>query len=468
MNGASIYSNRLEQALDLQKRYLDQSALPQMKSKFESLHGTFQNFRTVLLRKGLVREDPYKEEQKISEIELPPNSEIGEMEKADQLGLRLSMFDNQLDFLIRYYQFSIDFLTLKRIKLLFGLAKFVHWDHLSATSTHLNTRILAEMVNKVRGGSDTFSIQVINNAQNQLAEMCADIGRTLKVLSIYHRERYKLEVRRSVVDLLNLSEEAVSTKLSLVIEQIKRSFAQSLPGMPYYEELIKEIVEEDFGPGGKTKQEAVLRGLSITEEKAARKKEVDFRAILLDAIRILSASGKPVERALAKLNESSSVVEEYRRKLDSPFRRWLTRILGRKPENRIYEVQIVDPTTTVAKPKTVDFDTLHRKGVQTARIVAAYGSKMNAAYARLDSMDEEGLYRLLEHNIAEIQNMVKLFPALHTYFQEEMDANNRGRLRGVKLEVNAIRNAVLKANQRRHEYVSRKEEVVQLKKLGIQ
>ncbi|MBN1686537.1 MAG: hypothetical protein JW852_07765, partial [Spirochaetales bacterium] len=209
MNADASYNHRLEQALDLQKRYLDDAALPRVKSEFESLHGTFQNFRNVLLRKSLVREDPYKEEQKISEIELPPNTEIGELEKADQLGLRLSMFDSQLDFLLRFYQFSTDFLTLKRIKLLLGLTKFIHWDNLSTTSTQINTRVLAEMVGKVRGGSDTFSVQVINNAQNQLAEACNKIVRALKTLSTHHRERYKLEVRRSVIDLLNLQEPAV-------------------------------------------------------------------------------------------------------------------------------------------------------------------------------------------------------------------------------------------------------------------
>ena len=133
----------------------------------------------------------------------------------------------------------------------------------------------------------------------------------------------------------------------------------------------------------------------------------------------------------------------------------------------MYEVEIVDPATAVAKSMSVDFDNLHQKGVQTSRLIASYGSKTNPGYARLESMDEEGLYALLEHNIAEMQNMTKLLPALHSYFQEEMDANRRGKLRGVKLEVNAIHNSVVKANQRRHEYVSRKEEQEQLKKLGV-
>ena len=468
MEGTAPYSDRLEQALELQKRYLDQTALPRLKGLFETLHGTFQNFQTVLLRKSLVRDDPYKEEQKISEIELPPNTEVAEIEKADQMGLRLSMFDSQLDFLLHYYQFSIEYLTLKRIKLLVGLIKFINWDHLSTTSTQINTRLLAEMVNKVRGGTDTFSIQVINTTQNQLVELCGSIGRSLKALSTYHRERYKLEVRKAVVDLLNLSPDAVRTNQARAVDQIKERFVESLSGMPFYDDLVKEVLDEDFGSQSLSKQEAILKQLSITAEKTIKKKQVDFRTLLMDAIRFLSASGKPVERALAKLNESSGIIEEYRSKIDSPFRRWLSRMLGRKREARIYEVEIVDPATAVAKTMSVDFDSFHRKGIQSGRLIASYGSKINAGYARLESMDEEGLYALLGHNIAEMQNMTKVLPAIHSYFQEEMDANNRGKLRGVKLEVNAIHNAVVKANQRRHEYVSRKEEKEQLKKLGIQ
>jgi hypothetical protein len=41
-------------------------------------------------------------------------------------------------------------------------------------------------------------------------------------------------------------------------------------------------------------------------------------------------------------------------------------------------------------------------------------------------------------------------------------------IRGIKLEITAIKNSVVKANQKRHEYVSQKEEIEQLKKLGVQ
>ncbi len=467
MKEGESYSDKLERALEGQKKYLDQTALPELKSKFETMRNTFSNLHSLFLKKSLVREDPYKEEQKQSEIILPPNTEVAEIEKADQVGMRLSMFDNQLDFLLQYYQFTIDFLTLKRIKLLVGLTTFVNWNNVSTTSTHINTRLLAEMIGKIRGSSDTFSIQVINSVQDQLVELSADISRPLKQLTSYHRERYKLEVRRAVIEMLKLSPEAVSAKRAAIIDLIKKRFAESMQRMPYYDDLIKEILDEDYGADSATRQEAVLNKLSITERKKVKKKQVDFRALLLEAVRLLSASGKPLERALAKLNENGNIVEEYRQKHDSPFRRWINRLLGQKKEQRVYEISVVDPTTAVAKGISVNFDDFYKKGIQTARLIASYSSKMNASYARLDAMDEEEIYTLLERNITEIQHMARLLPVLHSYFQDEMDANNRGKLRGVKLEVNAIRNAVLKANQRRHEYASRKEEQEQLKKLGM-
>ena len=467
MEGNTQFTEKLEQALERYRVHLDQSVLPKIKTKFETYYGTYQNLYNVLMRKSMIKEDPYKEEHKISEIEPIADSEVAEMEKTDQIGLRLSKFDTQLSFLLNYYQFSVEFLTLSRIKLLAGLTKFINWENVAATSIHVNTRLLAELLGKVRGGSDTFSIQVLNNAQGQLASNGNDIVKALKGLTQYHRERYKLEVRKAVIEMLDMNPQSIVADKEPALAQIKKRFATSMQGMPYYGELISEILDEDYGVNNTASQNEVLKRLAITREQSKKKKQVDFRSILLESIRLLSASGKPVERAVAKLNESSNIIEEHRKRLDSPFRRWLYRVLGRGKDARVYNVEIIDPATAVAKDLEVDYDELSQKAAQTGRLITTYGGKTGPGFSRLNSMDEDSLYALLERNIKEIQNIVRLLPALQTYFQDEMDKDQRGKLRGIKLEINAIRNAIVKANQRRHEYVSRKEEQAQLKKLGI-
>ncbi|MBT3274182.1 MAG: hypothetical protein HN368_13575 [Spirochaetales bacterium] len=467
MEGNTKFNEDLEKALERNRNYLELTRLPQVKARFESYTGTFQNFHNVLLRKSLIKEDPYKADQKISEIVLPQDAEVSEIEKNNQIGLRLSMFDSQLAFLLNYYQFTVDYLSLKRIKLLGGLTRFINWDNLSTSSTSVNTRLLAELVGKVRGGSDAFSIQVLNNAQSQLASLGNEIVRSLKDLSRYHRERYKLEIRKSVFDFLNLTPEQVQTNKASAIAAVKKKFSNSVKGMPFYGELVDEILVEDYGPNPAAKHEAALKQFVVTEEKAKKAEKIDYRGYVLEAIRRLSASGKPIERTLEKLNQNSIYVEDSRKQLDGPFRKWLSRMLGRVQEARIYEIETVDPVTAVAKKNNIDFDNLYQKGIKTARLIASYGSKMSPGYARLDSMDEATLYTLLERQIIEVQNLMRTFPALYDYFQDAIDDENRGKLFGIKLETNAIRNSVVKANQHRHEYVSRKEEQEQLKKLGI-
>ena len=71
--------------------------------------------------KGLISEDPYKYEQKISEITPPPTEQVLESDKINKISQRLSMYDSQLDFLNHFYQFSTDFITIARIKKLIML-----------------------------------------------------------------------------------------------------------------------------------------------------------------------------------------------------------------------------------------------------------------------------------------------------------------------------------------------------------
>ena len=467
MEGNKAYSDRLEQALERQRIHLDQIQLPKLKERFETYYGTFRNFYNVLLRKSMIKEDPYKGEQKISEIEIPPDTEVSEMERGDQIGLRLSMYDSQLNFMLAYYHFSVEYLSLKRIRLLVDLTKFINWSNMSSKSGLVNTRLLGDLVSKIRGGSDTFSIQVLNNAQSQLTAIGNEIVNGLKDLSQFHREWYKLEVRKSVIELMEISPEMARSNPNAIADLIKNRFSSSLPGMPFYGELVAEILKEDYGPDSQSRQQAVLNRLSVASEEKTKKQEFDYRGFLLEALRVLSVAGKPIERALVKLVESSTIVEERRKKLDNPLRRWLYRVLGLKKETRMYEVEIVDPATSVAKRITIDFTEFCKKATQTGRVIASYGSKLSAGYARLETLDEDALYALLEQNIIEIQNFVRILPALSTYFQQEIDHGKRGKLRGIKLEINAVQNALVKSNQRRHEYVSRKEEQEQLRKLGI-
>jgi hypothetical protein len=110
------FQAQLEAAVEAKRRFLEENTLPQLKESFRLFQTLFENLYNILQRKTLIQEDPYKYEQKTSEIEIPPTGDILDMEKSDKLSQRLSAFHTQLEFLNTYYQFSLEFIDLQRLR----------------------------------------------------------------------------------------------------------------------------------------------------------------------------------------------------------------------------------------------------------------------------------------------------------------------------------------------------------------
>jgi hypothetical protein len=86
---------------------------------------------------------------------------------------------------------------------------------------------------------------------------------------------------------------------------------------------------------------------------------------------------------------------------------------------------------------------------------------------RMENAAEDQLFAYLDKNIDELQAIHKKLLALDAYFKNAVTAEDRGRLHGIKLELEGIKNTIIRTNQKKHEYVSQKEEIEQMKKLGI-
>jgi hypothetical protein len=56
---------------------------------------------------------------------------------------------------------------------------------------------------------------------------------------------------------------------------------------------------------------------------------------------------------------------------------------------------------------------------------------------------------------------------LYNTFRAEVSRDKRTKIRGIKLELNAVKNSLVKANQKKHEYVAIKEEEEQMRRLGL-
>jgi hypothetical protein len=467
MEDNKSFRDDLEAAVASYRDYLDQSELVKVKEAARNYLSSFQAFYNVMLRKSLLHEDPYKSEIKISEVEAPESGPVIESEKVDKMSQRLSMFDSQLDFFNNYYQFSADFLTMPRLKRIKDLITYIKWESVSEGSPNMTTRILAELLSRLRQGSDNISTGVINDSIQQLDKNSKQILSVLKKVTIYQRERYKLDIRNNLLDTIDLKAEAIQQRREDVIRAIKRKFPQVLGDTPYFPELIEEILNEEGSYDKEEQRKKALERLQVQKKKENNKSQESFKPFLLDGCRILATAATPIEQAIRKLAHNGMVLAERPMSFGERFKKWVRSMVMKEEEKRIYEIELMDPTSGISRNVKINFDKFFDDTQKLARMLAVMGNKMSSTYKRLEGYAEEKLFEFLSGKIDELNKMIQQLPALDTYFKSEVPRSQRQMIRGIKIEVTSIKNAIVKANQKRHEYVSRKEEKEQLKKLGI-
>jgi len=468
MEDSQAFARRLETVLDAKRSRLDQEELPKLRDSFKLFQTSFQGIYNVLYKKGVIHEDPYKYEMKISEVTCPPEGSFPESEKIDQMSVRLSQFDSYLDFLNNYYQFSADFLGLGRIKRLLSLVRYFNFMQFTDTSTSINTRCLAELVSSVKKGSDQLSSGILGEALGQLDKASRDILGFLKELSTYHRDRYKLDLRDHIGPGLVFEDGFVLAHHDEAMRALKKKFAENLGGQPFFAELAEEFLSEDYSPDGPALREAIIQRYSVASEKKEEKaKARSYKASILEGVRFLAGVNYTVEAAAQKLSEASSIVEEKNQGFMAKLKALLRSVFNPVDKGLRYEIELVDSITGNHSTETIDFESFMEETGRRARVLAGLLQKNGPSWHRLETLPDEQAYKFLERTMEELQLLVKRFAGLDDYFRSAASAEDKPRLRSVKTEISAIKGALIKANQKKHEYVAQMEEAEQMKRLGI-
>lgn len=467
MEENSDYFQSLETALQNYRNSLERNELRQLKEQFRFFHQSFQSLYDILLRKGLLAEDPYKHEHKISEVTTPPTGPMKESEKKDVLSQRLSVYDSILEFLNNYYQFNLDYITLPNVKQLVDIVTYIKWNSFSETSGNLNTKILAEIVKRIPPGQEDLTNNIINDSIRQLEKKSKLILAILKKITNYQRERYKYEFRLQMLNAMHLKPDALEQRRGEVITAIKAKFNQHMPNTRYYPELVEEVLDEETGPGSAQRKMDTLNKLEVEHAKKESDTPKSFKPLLLEAYRILASGRTPLEQAVQKLKYNAGIIDNRKLTFGEKFRRWVFNMVQKQGEARIYEIEYIDQQTAMPKTIRINFDKFAEEALKKAKVISAMGNRMSPTYQKLEQSSEDRLFKILSNTIEEIQNYLLKLPALDTYFKSETPRTQRSFIKGIKLEITALKNAMVKANQKKHEYVANKEEEEQLKKLGV-
>ncbi len=462
------YLDKLDKTLFAKAESMDRTELKQLKDDYKLFQSAFQGVYNVLLKKGLIHEDPYKYELKISEVTTPPEGPFAESEKLDQMCIRLSQFESYLDFLNNYYQFSVEFLTMGRIKRLVALTKYFDFIHFTDTSNHINTRYFAELVTMIRKGTDPLSTGIINESLLQLDKATKKIFQTLKTLTLLHKEQFKLELRRLVLVGMKIDRDYAVTHREELIRKIKQRFQDIVGDRPFSADLAEEILMEDYSSDGQNLRDDILAKLAVQEEKKNQTAERNFKLVIMDGARTIIGAGFQLGDAVQKLMDNQALLEAQDKSFMTKVKRALRQMLGKKAEHVIHEVDYIDPVSSERKSEDIDFTELMEEATKRAQSLSAMMSRASAASKRLESATEDQAYKFLEKGIEDLQKYHRKLYALDEFFKGAVtDPDIKGRVRSVAVELGSVKNAVIKANQKRHEYIAQKEELEQMKRLGI-
>jgi hypothetical protein len=454
----SNYTATLQQALDARKGWLENSEISKLKDNLRAYQTSYASLYNIFLKKKIIDEDPYKHETKISELEVPDSSAYQENKRLEQLSIRLSNYDNQLDFLVNFYQLGVDFLNLERIKRIVGLVRYVDWVALNPDSQSLMTKNVADMVAHAKQGADPITLSIIGECSSKLSKTTAASVAVLKDLNVYYRESYKLAVRQKISQTMAAGEATV--------DGIKKKFPSAMAGSPFYKELIEELIKEDYSKAGADLREALLNSLKVAEEKPkAAKPTVDYKAILMDGIQVIGGASTSLAEIGAKLDENQEVLDNRKKGLFEAIKNLIKQITNAEPEEVIHNVEYVDQAKGVSVKEKVNFHQFREELNKKTRFLSSF--VRGSAYNKLLHMTDEKIIGYLETNIRDVQTLHKTLNALDDFYKNHAEPEERSKIKGIKPELSALKNIIVKANQFRYEYSAQKEEEEQMKRLGL-
>jgi len=452
------YISTLDQILINRKDWLERNELTKLKDNLRIFQISYASLYNIFLKKKLIDEDPYKQETKISELEIPDSGNFAENERIKQLTIRLSNYDSQLDFLVNFYQLGVDFLNLDRIKRIVGLIRYIDWVAFSPDAQSIMTKLVADLTNQSKMGVDTLTLSIIGESLSRLSKTTAASMATLKELNVFYRETYKLNVRKNITQGMSAGEATP--------DSIRKKLPSALPGTPFYKELIDEIIKEDNSKEGSDLRDNILSSLMVKEEKSkVVKQTIDFKKILLDGIVVIGGASNSLTEIINKLLENQGVLDSRKKSFFETIKELIRQITNAEPEEIIYTIDKMDEAKGVSVKEKIYFRQFISDIEKKNKILTSF--VRGPAYNKLAAMSEEQIINYLERNIKEMTTLHKTLNALDDFFKSSATTEDRDKIKGIKPELSALKNTYVKANQLRYDYSAQKEEEEQMKNLGI-
>lgn len=468
MDSKDNFSVQLLQALDNKSAWLDSVALPKLLENYRLHSSCVRNISDTLVKKSLITPDPYKHDKKISGIVCPESTEFSEGDRSSVIGLRLSDYDSMLDFLCNYFKFSVSNLDNSKISKLMNLNNTFLWNSFSLNSPKANTRGLASLIAHAKTGADPLTVSLLNDSVAKSAKAITEINKTLTELADFQKEMYKGQIRKNVFEHPAFDRENAFKSAQNLTAQIKKTIPAVLGKKSFNAELVAELVAEEFENDKEERRKKVLDKLRVVEEKKVKKQnQVNTKDLLMDTISVIGALSPQLTSIIEKIKGNHSILESEHNSLFDKIKIIFRKAFNLQEPPVIYEVLEIDQATHAKRKVAIDYNDFIANLERRNRVYTSFNSKKSPGYQRVYNIAEDKILDFIKKQLAECQALSIQLAALDEYFKTKPSAQNKVRIRGIKIDLTAMKNTLIKINQRRADYVAYIEEQAQMKKLGI-
>ena len=466
----SAFSAELQAALNKKQEWFNTVSLQNLLVQYRLLYTCVHNLFDTLSKKNIIIPDPYRMDKKISEITLPETSPFSDNEIAKVFGARFSEYETMLDYICTYYRFTVDNLSIPVVKKLIDFNKVFDWDNVSTNNTKMNTRALAISISNAKMGAPGVIQSLINDSVTKCSQSIKEINKILNELGLFQREMYKGELRKDLFEHPDFNMEKAMSSPDAEMAEIKRLYGKVIgKKKTFYSDLVAEIIEEDQSPEKNKKQDAVLAKLQIKEDvkqKKVQKAGPSSKELIMATVLSIGAIGPTLTQLRGKLEENFEVIFAKKKSFMTKLIDALKQVFHIKEKERICMVPVKDPKTGFEKTVKLNVEEFLLDLNKKERAYNGIGVK-GPEYAKIEASNEEAILAFVNKQISEIQSVFTMINALDGYFKNEIDSITKVKIKGMQIELTALRNSIVNTNKKRGDYANFKQETEQMRKLGI-
>jgi hypothetical protein len=263
-------------------------------------------------------------------------------------------------------------------------------------------------------------------------------------------------------------ETSYAISMDKAYQRLKAAFAATIKGEPFYRDLANELLQEEFSKEAPELQKKSLSVLKITKKEPAQvRKKPEYRVVLMEAVRLILPAGGHLRDALRKVVTNQEMLEKGRRGLGGRFRSWLQKRFQNREQSRTVEIRHFDPRTSTTQTESIDFQRFVESVRRKSSLFDALSQPDSSSFARLSEASEQQIDTFLKKNLGELQLLYRRLQGLNEYLRQNAVPEQKEQIKGIKIELSGLKNCIVRANRRRYEYVSLKEEELRLQQLGV-